>query len=292
MSLERPNAIEQEQDKVAATSSVRLYLNSIKNTKLLTYQEEQELGKRILTGDAAARKKLIEANLRLVVSVAKKYINKSSLTFLDLIQEGNIGLIKAVDKFDYSLGFKFSTYATYWIKQSISRAMVEQSKSIRLPDHIVCLLSKVKQFKNEYFQKYNKEPEITTIAEALKMPAAKLQEILEKSKDTISLSSAIGDGDEDATIEDVIEDKQAAAPDKQVEQLLIKETLQKVLKTIDAREREVIEMRFGLNGKPAQTLDECSKYFGLTKERIRQIENEALKKLRNPARISKIKGLL
>lgn len=292
VSLEKLDMIEKEQSEAAAMSSVKLYLNSIKNTKLLTYQEEQELGKRVLAGDVAARKKLIESNLRLVVSIAKAYINKSTLTFLDLIQEGNIGLVKAVDKFDYSRGFKFSTYATYWIKQAISRAIVEQSKSIRLPDHIVCLLTKVKHFKSEYSQKYGRDPDVAVIAKGLNIPAAKLQTILENSKDAISLNSTLGDSDDDSTIEDVIEDKQAVSPEKQVERIMTKETLQTVLKTIGAREKEVIEMRFGLNGEPAKTLDECSKYFGITKERIRQIENEALRKLRNPSRANKLKELI
>lgn len=297
MLKENLDIMTEEQETMAAsnipmTSSVKLYLNSIKNNPLLSYQEEQELGKKILKGDKAAREKLIESNLRLVVSIAKKYINKSNLTFLDLIQEGNIGLIKAVNKFDYTLGYKFSTYATYWIKQSISRAIVEQSKNIRLPDHIVGLLGKINHFKNDYVQKYNKEPDMVTVAAALKISITKLQSILDNSKDTVSINAAVGDGEDDATLEELVEDKHSISPEKQAEQTMTKIAIKQVLNTLTKREQEVIEMRFGLNDEPAKTLEECSKHFGLTKERIRQIENEALKKLRNPIRANKLKDLI
>lgn len=281
-----------EVNNIPVTSSVKLYLNSINSKKLLTYEQEQVLGKKILEGDAAAKQELIESNLRLVVSVAKKYINKSHLTFLDLIQEGNIGLMRAVDKFDYKKGYKFSTYATYWIKQAISRAIVEQSKTIRLPDHIVGILSKINQFKNEYSQKYNKEPDVKTIAANLNMPAKKIQEIIDNTKDTISINAAVGDGEDDATLEDLIEDNKSLPPEKIVIQNATKDTINKILHTLDKREREILEMRFGLNGQEARTLEDCGKYFNITRERVRQIENEALKKLRNPLRANKLKDLL
>lgn len=281
-----------ESSNIPMTNSIKLYLNSINSKKILTYNQEQELCKRITSGDAAAKKELIECNLRLVVSIAKKYINKSHLTFLDLIQEGNVGLMKAVDKFDYKLGYKFSTYATYWIKQAISRAIIEQSKTIRLPDHIVGLLSKINKFKNEYSQKYNKEPDMKTLAAAFNMPQKKLQEIIDNSKDTISINAAVGEDEDDATLEDLIEDKKSLSPEKVAIQDSTKELINKMLNTLDKREKEVLEMRFGLNGGQARTLEDCSKHFKITKERIRQIENEALKKLRNPIRANKLKDLL
>ena len=281
-----------EVNNIPVTSSVKLYLNSINTKKLLTYEQEQMLGKKILEGDAAAKQELIECNLRLVVSIAKKYINKSHLTFLDLIQEGNIGLMRAVDKFDYKKGYKFSTYATYWIKQAISRAIVEQSKTIRLPDHIVGILSKINQFKNEYSQKYNKEPDVKTIAVNLNMSAKKVQEIIDNTKDTISINAAVGDGEDDATLEDLIEDNKSLPPEKIAIQNATKDTINKILHTLDKREREILEMRFGLNGQEARTLEDCGKYFNITRERVRQIENEALKKLRNPLRANKLKDLL
>lgn len=284
--------INTEAGNIPLSNSVKLYLNSINSKKLLSYEEEQKLGKRILSGDEAAKKELVEHNLKLVVYIAKQYLTKSHLTFLDLIQEGNLGLIKAADKFDYTLGYKFSTYATYWIKQSISRAIVEQSKTIRLPDHIVGILGKINKFKNEYYQKNKQEPEIDTIAAALKISPKKLQNIIDNCKDTVSINSTIGDGEDDTTLEDLIEDKNVLMPEKNAIQESTKTCINQILNTLDKREKEVIEMRFGLNNQTAKTLEDCSKHFGVTRERIRQIENEALKKLRNPVRANKLKELL
>ena len=284
--------INTEAGNIPVSNSVKLYLNSINNKNLLSYEEEQELGRKVIEGDATAKKKLVESNLRLVVSIAKKYINKSHLTLLDLIQEGNLGLMKAADKFNYKMGYKFSTYATYWIKQSISRAIVEQSKTIRLPDHIIGILGKINKFKNEYAQKYNKEPDIKAIANALGITQKKLQEILDNTKDTVSINTAVGEDEDDATLEDLIEDKKSLSPEKVAIQESTKDTINKMLGTLDKREKEVIEMRFGLNGYTARTLEDCSKHFKVTRERVRQIENEALKKLRNPIRANKLKELL
>lgn len=281
-----------EASNIPVTSSVKLYLNSINSKKLLSYEQEQELGKKAATGDSSAKQELVECNLRLVVSIAKKYINKSHLTLLDLIQEGNLGLMKAADKFDYSKGYKFSTYATYWIKQAITRAIAEQSKIIRLPDHIIGILGKINKFKNEYTQKYNKEPDIKAIANALGITQKKLQEILDNTKDTVSINAAVGEDEDDATLEDLIEDKKSLSPEKVAIQESTKDTINKMLGTLDKREKEVIEMRFGLNGYTARTLEDCSKHFKVTRERVRQIENEALKKLRNPIRANKLKELL
>lgn len=288
---EEEKEVNTEAGKTPISNLVKLYLNSINSKKLLTYEEEQELGVRILKGDKAAKKELVEHNLRLVVSVAKQYVNKSRLTFLDLIQEGNLGLIKAADKFDYTLGYKFSTYATYWIKQSISRAIVEQSKTIRLPDHIVGILSKVNKFKSDYYQKNNQEPEIDTIAAALKISPKKLQSIIDNCKDTISINSTVGNDEDDTTLEELIEDKNVVMPEKAAVQESTKICINQILNTLDKREKEIIEMRFGLN-QTAKTLEDCSKHFGITRERVRQIENEALKKLRNPIRANKLKDLL
>lgn len=288
---EEEKEVNTEAGKTPISNLVKLYLNSINSKKLLTYEEEQELGVRILKGDKAAKKELVEHNLRLVVSVAKQYVNKSRLTFLDLIQEGNLGLIKAADKFDYTLGYKFSTYATYWIKQSISRAIVEQSKTIRLPDHIVSILNKVNKFKSDYYQKNNKEPEIDTIATALKISPKKLQSIMDNCKDTISINSTVGNDEDDMTLEELIEDKNVVMPEKAAVQESTKICINQILNTLDKREKEIIEMRFGLN-QTAKTLEDCSKHFGITRERVRQIENEALKKLRNPIRANKLKDLL
>lgn len=288
---EEEKEVNTEAGKTPISNLVKLYLNSINSKKLLTYEEEQELGKRILKGDKAAKKELVEHNLRLVISIAKQYVNKSRLTFLDLIQEGNLGLIKAADKFDYTLGWKFSTYATYWIKQSISRAIVEQSKTIRLPDHIVGILNKINKFKSDYYQKNNQEPEIDTISAALKISPKKLQNIMDNCKDTISINSTVGNDEDDTTLEELIEDKNVVMPEKAAVQESTKICINQILNTLDKREKEVIEMRFGLN-QTAKTLEDCSKHFGITKERVRQIENEALKKLRNPVRANKLKELM
>ena len=282
----------EELDNTPIENSLTLYLNSIKFTPLLTYIEEQNLCKKVASGDLIARQKLIESNLRLVVSIAKQYKSKSKLSFLDLIQEGNIGLMRAADKFDYSLGYKFSTYATYWIKQSILKAIMDQTKNIRIPAHIVDILSKINIFKSQYIQKYNKEPSIETIAKDLNISNRKIKDIIENTKDTISINTTISSDDDESSIEELVEDKKAISPESAAIQENTKETLSILLNTLSDREKAVIEMRFGLDGKDTKTLEECGKRLNITKERVRQIENSALRKLRNPIRTEKIKELL
>lgn len=299
--LEEKNIFEQDEneeenieelDNTPIENSLKLYLNSIKFIPLLTYTEEQTLCKKAANGDLIARQKLIESNLRLVVSIAKQYKSKSKLSFLDLIQEGNIGLMRAADKFDYNLGYKFSTYATYWIKQSILKAIMDQTKNIRIPAHIVDLLSKINTFKSQYIQKYNKEPSIEVIAKNLNVPSKKIKDIIETTKDTVSINTTISNDDDESSIEELVEDKKAISPEAAAIQENTKETLSTLLNTLSDREKTVIEMRFGLDGKDTKTLEECGKRLNITKERVRQIENSALRKLRNPVRTEKIKELL
>lgn len=284
--------IQEEQVKIPVSNLTKLYLNSIKQKPLLSAEDELKFAKKAAVGDKTAKQILIESNLRLVVYVAKKYIGKSKLSFLDLVQEGNIGLIQAVEKYDYNKGFRFSTYAVYWIKQAISKAIINQNKNIRIPDHIVGLLSKINKFKNQYIQEYEKEPSIKDISAALNIPKKKIQFLLDSTKDTVSLDCPIGDDDEDATIADLIEDKSLDSPENCAFNTAVKNSINIAMSTLSKRERQVIEYRFGLNGNRANTLEECGNKLNLSKERIRQIENEALKKLRNPARANKLKELL
>lgn len=263
--------------------ATRAYINQIGKIPLLTYDEEQALAKKSAEGDEAARNRLIESNLRLVVSVAKKYINKSRIPFLDLIQEGNLGLIKAVEKFDYTLGYKFSTYATYWIRQSISRAVASQSRTIRVPMHIIELMSKMNTVSHELTQKFNREPTIEEVAQVMSMPVDKLQNIINSLKEPVSLDAAI-DTNEDVNIGDMVADEDSTDFIQDVKNESIAQTLDKVLDTLTKREKDVLVMRFGLDHKMPRTLEEVGKHFGVTKERIRQIEDEALRKMRNPAR--------
>ena len=268
---------------------VKIYLNEIKKYPLLSFEEEQKLGKEIKKGNKAAKKKLIESNLRLVTFVAKPYIGKSRLSYLDLIQEGNIGLVKAVDKFDYSRGYKFSTYATYWIRQSISRALVDQNKTIRIPAHMVEMSTKVNRAKAQFLQENGREPSEKELVQITGLSEKKVLEVLNMIKDPISLNTIIGNEEDETTLEELIPDTNQITPEKICLNNHLRKVLDELLETLDSREKEIIQLRFGLTVPSPYTLEEVGKKFNLTKERIRQIEQKALNKLRNPIRSNKLK---
>lgn len=271
--------------------AVRAYMNSIRKIPLLTFEEEQLLGKRLAQGDEVAREKLIESNLRLVVSIAKKYLHRTKIPFLDLIQEGNMGLMKAVEKWDYSLGYKFSTYATWWIKQSISKVVIEQSRAIRIPAHVIEQLSKMGQITNELCQELKREPTNKEIADRMGLDEKKVKELREIVKDPISIDQNINDED-DATIGDLVADESNDHPIEDLFKEEVTKRVQDVLATLDNREADILTRRYGLNNQKAQTLEEIGKEYKLSKERIRQIEEKALKKLRNPMRAGALKEFL
>ena len=271
--------------------ATKAYLNSIRSIPLLTYEEEQKLGEKMAQGDVFARNKMVESNLRLVVSIAKKYINRTKIPFLDLIQEGNIGLMRAAEKFDYTLGYKFSTYATYWIKQSISRAVAIQSRSIRVPMHVIEQLSKMGRVTSEIFQETHQEPTPAQIAERMGIEVEKVRELQAIIKEPVSIDQSINEED-DATIGDLIADDSIESPLKDLYQEDVRNSVRAVLQTLETREAEVITMRYGLGGTKTKTLEEIGKQYGLSKERIRQIEEKALRKLRNPMRAGMLRECL
>ena len=271
--------------------STRAYLKTICNHPLLTAQEEQMLGQRMKEGDKTAREVLITSNLRLVVSIAKKYISKTKIPFLDLIQEGNIGLVTAVDKWDYSLGYRFSTYATWWIKQAISKIVVEQSRLIRVPVHIIEQLSKLNKTTTELFQELNREPTTLEIAKRMDIEEKKVKELRAIIKDPISIDQTLND-EEDTTIGDLVADDSIEDPIENMYHAEMSNSITKVLQTLDKREAEILSLRYGLGGTKACTLEEIGMTYGLTKERIRQIENKALTKLRHPMRANLLKEYL
>ena len=279
-----------EADISSIPDATRAYMHQIGRIPLLTFEQEQELGKKMAAGDAYAREKLIESNLRLVVSIAKRYINRSRMSFLDLIQEGTLGLIRAVDKFDYNRGYKFSTYATWWIRQAISKAVAEQSRTIRVPMHIIEALSKLNTVSRRLYQELEREPTAAELAAEMSLPIDKVKELLAIVKEPTSLDSTLTDDDE-TTVGDLVADE---VEDFSAE--IFKEErsniIQEVLLTLDEREQEVITMRYGLKNTKPRTLEEIGSYFNLTKERIRQIEDKALRKLRNPIRSEKLRGCL
>ncbi len=273
--------------QVRVDDPVKMYLKDIGGVPLLSSDEEIELAKRISEGDEYARAKFCEANLRLVVSVAKRWVSKTPLSFLDLIQEGNMGLIKAIEKFDYTKGFKFSTYATWWIRQAITRAIADQSRTIRIPVHMVETINRFGRVSRQLTQKLSREPSIAEIALEMDLPEAKVVEIQRIAQDPISLDTPIGE-EEDSKMADVIEDESARSPIDVTAQNMLREQLLAVIDTLAPREQEVIRQRYGLkDGKP-KTLEEVGKEFKVTRERIRQIEAKALRKLKHPNRSKKL----
>ena len=275
---------------IAIDDPVKIYLKEIGRVPLLTTEEEIELAQRMADGDKYAKKRLSEANLRLVVSIAKKYVGRG-MQFLDLIQEGNLGLIKAVEKFDYTKGFKFSTYATWWIRQAITRAIADQARTIRIPVHMVETITKVKKVSSQLLHENGHDPSPEEIAEKLAMPVDKVREIMRVAQDPVSLETPIGE-EEDSHLGDFIPDDDAPAPAEAASHTLLKEQLNEVLSTLTDREAKVLKLRFGLEDGKARTLEEVGQRFDVTRERIRQIEAKALRKLRHPSRSKKVKDFL
>ncbi|MCH5193760.1 MAG: RNA polymerase sigma factor RpoD [Oscillospiraceae bacterium] len=275
---------------IAIDDPVKIYLKEIGRVPLLTPEEEIELAERMLQGDQKARKRLSEANLRLVVSIAKRYVGRG-MQFLDLIQEGNLGLIKAVEKFDHTKGFKFSTYATWWIRQAITRAIADQARTIRIPVHMVETITKVKKASSQLLHQNGHDPSPEEIADVLDMPVEKVREIMRIAQDPVSLETPIGE-EEDSHLGDFIPDDDAPAPADAASLILLKEQLGEVLSTLTEREEKVLRLRFGLEDGRSRTLEEVGKEFNVTRERIRQIEAKALRKLRHPSRSKKVKDYL
>ena len=275
---------------VGIDDPVRMYLKEIGRVPLLSAEEEVELAKRMEQGDEEAKKKLAEANLRLVVSIAKRYVGRGML-FLDLIQEGNLGLIKAVEKFDYGKGFKFSTYATWWIRQAITRAIADQARTIRIPVHMVETINKLIRVSRQLLQELGRDPTPEEIAAAMEIPVERVREIQKVAQEPVSLETPIGE-EEDSHLGDFIEDEDAPAPAEAASYILLKEQLESVLDTLTPREEKVLRLRFGLDDGRSRTLEEVGQEFGVTRERIRQIEAKALRKLRHPSRSRKLKDYL
>ena len=277
-------------DGISIDDPVKVYLKEIGRVPLLSAEEEVELAIRMSEGDVAAKKRLSEANLRLVVSIAKRYVGRG-MQFLDLIQEGNLGLIKAVEKFDHTKGFKFSTYATWWIRQAITRAIADQARTIRIPVHMVETINKVKKVNSQLLHENGHEPTNEQIAEKLEMPVEKVREIMRVAQEPVSLETPIGE-EEDIHLGDFIPDEDAPAPSDVASHTMLKEQLAEVLSTLTPREEKVLRLRFGLEDGRSRTLEEVGKEFNVTRERIRQIEAKALRKLRHPSRSKKLKDFL
>ncbi len=269
---------------------VRLYLKEIGRVPLLTTEREHELAERMAAGDVEAKKALVEANLRLVVSIAKRYVGRG-MFFLDLIQEGNLGLMKAVDKFDYTKGYKFSTYATWWIRQAITRAIADQARTIRIPVHMVETIHKVSRYSRQMLQELGREATAEEIGEKMGMTADKVREIMKIAQDPVSLETPIGE-EEDSHLGDFIQDEDTPAPADAASQTILREVIERELHTLTPREEHVIKLRFGLYDGRTRTLEEVGKEFNITRERIRQIEAKALRKLRHPSRARHLKGFL
>ena len=277
-------------DTISTEDPVRLYLKEIGKVPLLTAEEEVDLAKRMGDGDEEAKHKLTEANLRLVVSIAKRYVGRGML-FLDLIQEGNLGLIKAVEKFDYTKGFKFSTYATWWIRQAITRAIADQARTIRIPVHMVETINKLMRVQRQLLQELGREPTEEEIAAEMNLSVERVREILKIAQEPVSLETPIGE-EEDSHLGDFIQDENVPVPAEAAARMLLKEQLDEVLDTLTEREQKVLRLRFGMNDGRARTLEEVGKEFDVTRERIRQIEAKALRKLRHPSRSRKLRDFL
>ncbi|MCL2564326.1 MAG: RNA polymerase sigma factor RpoD [Defluviitaleaceae bacterium] len=291
-----PEEVEKDIDLAVVEGSiniddhVRMYLKEIGKVPLLSSEEEIELAKRMATGDEEAKRRLSEANLRLVVSIAKRYVGRGML-FLDLIQEGNLGLMKAVEKFDYQKGFKFSTYATWWIRQAITRAIADQARTIRIPVHMVETINKLIRVSRQLLQELGRDPTPDELAKEMQMPVTKVREIMKIAQEPVSLETPIGE-EEDSHLGDFIPDDDIPAPSDAAAFTLLKEQLMDVLDTLTEREEKVLRLRFGLDDGRARTLEEVGKEFNVTRERIRQIEAKALRKLRHPSRSKKLKDYL
>ena len=277
-------------DNLNVDDPVKMFLKEIGKIRLLTYEEENVLAERMLKGDKEAKKQLIESNLRLVVSIAKKYIGRG-MNFLDLIQEGNLGLIKAVDKFDQTKGYKFSTYATWWIRQAITRAIADQARTIRIPVHMVETINKLIKTSRHLLQTLGREPTPEEIAAELEMPVEKVRDILKVSQEPISLETPVGEEDE-SNLGNFIPDDEAPSPSEQAADTLLREHIEEVMQTLTPREAKVLKLRFGLEDGRMRTLEEVGREFDVTRERIRQIEAKALRKLRHPTRSKKLKDFM
>ena len=275
---------------MSVNDNVRMYLKEIGKISLLTLEEEQELSKKVAEGDEKAKKRLAESNLRLVVSIAKRYVGRGRL-FLDLIQEGNIGLMKAVEKFDYGKGYKFSTYATWWIRQAITRALADQARTIRVPVHMVETINKMARIERQMTLELNREPTDQELSKKMGLSVEKIAEIRKISQDPVSLETPIGEED-DSHLGDFLADERTMSPEDFATYEILKDELKQVLNTLTVREKEVLELRFGLFDGSSHTLEEVGKKFKVTRERIRQIEAKALRKLRHPSRAKKLKDFL
>ena len=279
-----------EQEGLSVDDPVRMYLKEIGKVPLLTSEREKELAERMSVGDEEAKTELVEANLRLVVSIAKRYVGKG-MFFLDLIQEGNLGLMKAVDKFDYTKGYKFSTYATWWIRQAITRAIADQARTIRIPVHMVETIHKVSRYQRQMLQELGREPTPAEIGEKMGMSAEKVREIMKVALDPVSLETPIGE-EEDSHLGDFIPDEDTPSPADDASATILREMIERELNTLTPREAHVIKLRFGLYDGRTRTLEEVGKEFDITRERIRQIESKALRKLRHPSRARHLRGFL